>query len=101
VNDNTMTHGADCSRPPPDSKLVKPGWLRLKCPECAHVGSVAYVAPVANATPEREPRPITTSNYRCPEHHDIEVNWRGRGCPICAEAKRAPKASPWAELEAL
>ena len=98
MNDNMMTHGAGCSQPPPASKHVKPGWLRLTCPECAHVGSAAYVAPVRNLTPEPEPRPITATGYRCRVHHDEPVTWRGTGCPICARTKR--KAPQRAELEA-
>ena len=100
MNDNMMIHGADCSRPEPDSKLVKPGWLRLKCPECARVGSVAYVAPVRNLTPEREPRPIAGSGYRCRDHHDQPVTWRGTGCTRCAADLKRRKAPQRAEREA-
>lgn len=101
MNDATMTHGADCSRPPPRSKLVKPGWLRLTCPECAHVGSVAYVAPEQKCSPvppEREPRPIAGSGYVCRDHHDQPVTWRGTGCTQCTRAKR--KSPQRAEREA-
>jgi hypothetical protein len=36
-----MTHAGGCSRPRPTSKPVSPGWFRLTCPECGHVGSEA------------------------------------------------------------
>ena len=97
MNGMSLTHATGCSKPPPDSRLVKPGWLRLKCPECAHVGSVAYVAPDKKLPPEREPRPIG-SGYRCRDHHDQPVTWRGKGCTKCTRAKRT--ATPRAELGA-
>jgi len=95
VNDTTLTHASGCSRPRPTSKPVSPGWLRLRCPECAHVGSLAYVAPVANPTVEREPRPIRATGYRCRDHHDQPVTWRGKGCSRCAadlKRRKAPTA---------
>lgn len=29
-----------------------------------------------------------TSSYRCPEHIDNPVTWRGTGCPDCAYDRR-------------
>jgi len=89
-----MTHASDCSRPQPNSKRVNPGWMRLTCPECGHIGSEAAPAPVGNPTPEREPRPIAATGYRRRDHHDQPVTWRGKGCTRCAadlKARKAPK----------
>jgi len=100
VNDMTLTHATGCSKPPPDSRLVKPGWLRLKCPECAHVGSVAAIAP----TLAPAPRPNTVAAaYVCRDHHEQPVNFRGKGCPRCptrkANKRTASEPSDYTEME--
>lgn len=94
MNDNTMTHAADCTRPDPWRDRFKPGWVRLKCPECKHVANVAEVAQVRAAPPVREPVVITATGYRCRIHHDQPVTWRGTGCTRCAadlKRRKAPK----------
>jgi hypothetical protein len=90
VNDTTLTHEPNCTRPDPWRDRFKTGWVRLKCPECLHVANVAAVAQAQPITP----KPAPTSNYRCRIHHDIEVSWKGTNCTRCAadlKRRKAPK----------
>jgi hypothetical protein len=84
-----VTHTPGCSAPPPQrDRGIKPGWVRLKCPECLHVANVpTQVEPIT-------PGLASGSNYRCRIHHDIEVSWKGTNCPRCAadlKKRKAPK----------
>ena len=36
-----------------------------------------------NDTPQKPPAPAA-SNYRCREHNECSVTWKGTGCPRCA-----------------
>lgn len=38
---------------------------------------------------EPEPPPPIVSRYRCPDHPDVPVTWRGRGCVACAAQVRS------------
>ena len=49
----------------------------------------------------QQPTPAP-SNYRCREHHDQPVNFRGKGCPRCAgnlKQRKAPPPSDFYEME--
>ena len=87
-----MTHAPGCSKPPPDSKRVSPGWFRLTCPDCGHVGSEAAKQQAIAPTLTPAPRPITSSGYVCRVHHDQPVTWRGTGCTRCAADLKRRKA---------
>jgi hypothetical protein len=93
-----MTHAAGCSRPRPNSRPVSPGWFRLTCPECGHVGSEA--ARRKAPTPTLAP---TSTGYRCRDHHEQPVNFRGKGRPRCPTRKRksrkASEPSDYTEME--
>ena len=101
MNEPTMTHGPGCTRPDPWRDRFKTGWVRLKCPECKHVANVAEVAQVRAVPPVREPVVITATGYRCRDHHDEPVTWRGTGCTRCAtdlKGRKAPKRDDYEEL---
>jgi hypothetical protein len=96
VND-TLTHAAECSRPRPTSKPVSPGWFRLTCPECGHVGSAVRAESWATAPTLR---PVTTTGYVCRDHHDQPVNFRGKGCTRCpTRTRKSRKASEPSDYE--
>ena len=81
-----MTHGPGCSKPPPSRNLITPGWIRLKCPECRHVENVSEAA-------QDDANPLTpATGYRCRDHHDQPVTWRGKGCTRCDTDRKRRKA---------
>jgi len=90
VNDTTMTHAKGCTRPSPwRDDHIKPGWIRIKCPECKHVANVPI-----KPKPQSSPAPVAATGYRCRDHHDQPVTWRGTGCTRCAadlKRRNAPK----------
>ena len=99
MNDNTMTHSPGCTRPDPWRDRFKPGWIRLKCPECQHIANVTEAA-LFNQDNAKALTPTPTSGYRCREHHDQEVTPKGRGCVLCSKTKRkAPEPSDDYEME--
>ena len=103
MRDLTLTHAGGCSRPRPTSKPVSPGWIRLTCPECGHVGSAAARRQAIAPTLAPASRPITSTGYRCRDHHDQPVNFRGKGCPRCptrkANKRKASEPSDYTEME--
>ena len=51
-----------------------------------------------NDTPQ-QPTPAA-SNYRCREHNECSVTWKGTGCPRCAgNLKRRKATSPSDDYE--
>ena len=72
-----MNHADWCSQPEPrpDPQGV------VKCPSCK------YIAPAP------KPRLMPASNYRCKEHPEQPVTWRGTGCTRCA-AERTKRKAP-------
>jgi hypothetical protein len=96
-----VTHADGCSQPRPTSKPVSPAWIRLTCRECGHVG-IQEARPASNSTPTLAPasRPITSTGYRCRDHHDQPVNFRGKGCPRCpTRTRKSREASELSETE--
>jgi hypothetical protein len=70
------THAAGCTMPTP---MTDPSG-HLRCPACKYV----------------QPKPRgggASSNYRCREHIDQPVNWRGKGCTRCAADLKPRKAT--------
>ena len=65
-----LHHRGTCSRPAPATWPI-PGGARTVCPECGRF-TITWV-----------------SAYRCREHLDEAVSWRGTGCRLCP--KRQPK----------
>lgn|GEM_PF-1180728 len=103
MRDLTLTHAGGCSRPRPTSKPVSPGWIRLTYPECGHVGSEAARQQATPPTLAPAPRPISSAGYRCRDHHDQPVNFRGKGCPSCPtrtrKSRKASEPSDYTEME--
>jgi hypothetical protein len=69
--DMRFTHATDCATP--NAPLDQLGEGRLKCPMCKYVST----APVTVRT-----RTV------CSGHTDQAVTPSGKGCPICAKARR-------------
>ena len=67
-----FTHATDC--PTPNAPLDQLTEGRLKCPMCKYV----------SATPTK----TTLTRTVCSGHTDEPVTPSGKGCPICAKARR-------------
>ena len=80
-----MTHDVWCSQPSPQPDREG----LLKCPTCHFLADVAP-----------GPRVMPASNYRCREHPDQPVSWKGRNCPACAAATLKTAAAKRVKREA-
>ena len=47
---------------------------------------------------QKTPAPAA-SNYRCREHVECSVSWKGTGCPRCAGNLKRRKATPLSDDE--
>ncbi|SER79936.1 hypothetical protein SAMN05216199_1257 [Pedococcus cremeus] len=66
------------------------------CAKCAKAGIQAQSEAQAADTAETEaakPQTATSTahRYRCREHHDQVVTWKGKGCQPCTRAARTPR----------
>ena len=72
------------------------GCPATKCRACGR-----WVDHVAAAEPEPIIERDPVSNYRCRDHHDEPVTWRGTGCRACDLDTLEHDGTRWAALAAL
>lgn len=99
-----LRHYAHCKNPDAPAKLYRGrlGDDMSACTSCGRATRVAEPEPPAPVTPAAPPPP-PPSNYRCPQHPDVPVSWRGTGCQVCDNARadyRAARAARRARARA-
>lgn len=69
----------------------------VTCRACGCVTPAPSPAPsrTKTAADARPPLPAAAAlgRYRCRDHHSQRVNWRGRGCRLCAQEPRTTRRS--------
>lgn len=99
---STVDHRPGCRTYEVGQFVGKRGDLMARCNDC---GAIKVLEAAARPEPElepvvaAEPPKVLLSRYRCREHLDQEVNWRGKGCPRCDHPRRKrPRTEPEAEV---
>lgn len=88
----TLEHLPGCDAPVV-RKLSRHGNPIEYCNECG-----ARRVLLRSASQPKQARPVPlTGQYRCPEHLERAVTWRGRGCPDCANERRRRRGRTYAD----
>lgn len=69
----------------------------VTCRACGRVTPAPSPAP-SRTKAAADPRPTRPAvellgRYRCRDHHSQRVNWRGRGCRLCAQEPRQTRTT--------
>lgn len=74
-----LVHRPDCAGPDVNTVIGRLGDTLERCRSCGRWG---VVVPREPSQPEKASRRLVT-RYRCAEHLDEPVTWRGTGCREC------------------
>lgn len=78
MTDSAIRHAADCTGGSINTAIGRLGDTLQRCRNCGRWA----VVPREPRQPEKPSRKLVT-RYRCAEHLDEPVTWRGTGCREC------------------
>lgn len=104
VDDIDLKHRDNCTEPREVVRMGRFGDPLLSCRDCAVFrvvtpwmlldAATVMAAPPEPPKPHKEPQkrpaapPAVVSNWRCRDHPDEIVTWRGTGCRACRQEAR-------------
>lgn len=93
----TFRHNPGCPGSNLTERLRADGHIKVRCAACN-----SFLIVYAHKSTEADPLPdhLRTSRYRCADHPDRPVTWRGTGCPECTQERAARRTTHPEEIPA-